>query len=456
MKVSCTFIGGWLLACCCVTFCHAQTDKAQNGGFRELLEIAGVGPDKIAALSPTEFSDADWETLAQIVRRLQQHNEVDLARWTLPKQNSFSSQLFGELFEVDGIVGQVESLAIPAAIAERLELKQLYRCRVKVNDSQELTVLALKIPRRWDATQPLAEPVSFLGVLLQAGEDPLLLATRLRWFPTSGVPSGQLLLAQHGMDVSLWEEIVQRTPFVSPDKGQESLAFYSCLAALQQVPATELAALTIDNISRVASAGDSPSTKITQQIAVAVNEQAARGLSSVAPLFFKPEKEVGELLRIEGTVRRAVRIAVDDDTFLATDQSIREYFELEVFTDDSQNLPLVCCVTRLPADFPTGDAIREEVRLDGVFFKMWQYRSRKIVETAGETTTQQQSYTPVILGATVTWLQQASAEPSWWGLTVGGAIFAAMMFGLLRMVFTFRQERRTRLPDKPPNFSGMG
>ncbi len=454
MRIARTMISGWLMACWCVTLCHAQSTEAKSGGFRELLEIAGVGPDKIAAVSPTGLTDADWEILAQLVRRLQQHDEADLARWTLPKQLEFSSQSVGELFEVAGTVNRVETLPLPTTIAERLEVTQLYRCRVKANDSQELTVLALKIPRRWDVTQPLAEPVSFRGVLLRAGEDYLFLATRLRWFPTAGIASGKFLLAQHGMDASLWEEIVQRSPFVSPDKGQEAVAFYSCLAAIRQVPAAKLAALTVENINRDVSSSDSPLTRIDKQIAAAVKEQAARGLSSVAPLFLDPEQQVGELVRIEGTARRAVRIAVEDITLLAAKDSLREYFELEVFTGDSQNLPLVCCVTSLPAEFPTGDAIHAEVRLDGVFFKMWQYRSRKIVETDGETTTQQQSYTPVVLGATITWLRQPSPAPRWWGLVVGGAIFAAMMFGLLRMVFTFRRGP-TRLPDRPPNFSGM-
>jgi hypothetical protein len=257
------------------------------------------------------------------------------------------------------------------------------------------------------------------------------------------------------MDASLWDDIGQRSPFDSPEKGREAEAFYACLAALKQVPAAELAKQTLKSITEAAAADARGQSKIRNQIIAAVREQAERGLSSVAPLFLEPERQVGELLRIDGTARRAVRISVDNKDRLAASQPIDEYFELEVFTADSQNFPLVCCVTSLPAGFPTGDAIRADVRLNGVFFKSWRYRSRKVVDGPGETATQQQRYTPVVLAASVTWLQQVPAGQSWWGLAVGGAIFAAMIFGLARMVISFRQDRRTRLPAEPPNFSEL-
>ena len=432
--------------------CHAQQPEA-SGGFREVLEITGVTPQQLAALSNTEITVANGEILAQLVRRLEQH-EADLARWTLPKQ-MLTAELVGELIELEGTAEQVEAVLVPAEIAERLEVQELSCSRVKLGDGNLVTVLSTNIPQRWDSSQPFAEPVSLRGVLLRAGDEPLLLTTHLRWFPTSGLPSGKLLLARFGMDASLWDDIGQRSPFVSPEKGREAEAFYACLAALKRVPTAELAKLTLENIARIASASSSAETKLEKQIAASINEQAERGLSSVAPLFLEPERQVGELVRIEGAARRAVRISVDEKDRLAASQPIDEYFELEVFTADSQNFPLVCCVTSLPAGFPTGDAIRADVRLNGVFFKSWRYRSRKVVDGPGETATQQRRYTPVVLGASVTWLQQVPAGQSWWGLVVGGAIFAAMIFGLARMVMSFRQDRRTRLPDEPPNFSEL-
>lgn len=441
-----------LVALGAVPKCDAQQQKT-NGGFREVLEIVGIDSDILGTIIGKNLTVADWEVLTQVVRRFEQH-EADLARWTLPKKQ-LTAELVGELFELEGTIVQVAAVHVPQKIAERLELKQLFRSQVKLDDGYLVTVLSTNIPQRWDLSQPLAEPVSLRGVLLSASEEPLLLTTHLHWFPTSGLPSGMLLLARFGMDAALWDDILQRSPFISPERGREAVAFYACLAALKKAPAAELAKLSLENIARMASASQNAETKLQKRIAASVNEQAERGLSSVAPLFLEPERQGGELVRIEGTARRAIRISVDEKDHLAASPPIDEYFELEVFTADSQNLPLVCCVTSLPAGFPTGDAIRAGVRLDGVFFKSWRYRSRKVVDGPGETATQQQRYTPVVLAATVTWLRQTPAGQSWWGLVGGGLIFAAMIFGLVRMVISFRQDRRTRLPEIPPDFSKL-
>ncbi len=196
----------------------------------------------------------------------------------------------------------------------------------------------------------------------------------------------------------------------------------------------------------------SPESKHAAALASAVIKQAERGFSSVAPLFLEPRNVVGELVRLEGTARRAVRISVSQQEQLTVGHPISEYFEIEVFTADSQNMPVVCCVTHLPAGFPTGDAIRAAVRFDGVFFKGWRYRSRKVVEGPGETESQQQRYTPIILAAAVTWLKQPSTAPSLWGLVVGSGIFVAMIYGLTKMFVSHRRASHTRLPDKLPDF----
>jgi hypothetical protein len=112
-------------------------------------------------------------------------------------------------------------------------------------------------------------------------------------------------------------------------------------------------------------------------------------------------------------------------------------------------------VASLPPDFPLGDAIHAGVRLDGVFFKSWQYRTRKVVLGNGATGTQQQRYTPLLMAATATWLREASTTPSWWGLAVGSVIFLVMMTGLLRMIVSYKRDRHGRPSEAPPDFSGL-
>jgi hypothetical protein len=454
MKLLGTFVVFAFLVCCCIATKGWAQEQIHDGGFRELLEIVGIEPAALNKITDTELTEADWEVVAQLIERLTQH-QAELSAWTLSNQ-VFTPGNVGELFEINGTVESIERLSSVKEVSG-LEHKPLYRCNVKLDKGISLVVLSVNIPSRWNISQPINERVSLQGVLLRADAKPLLLTTHLNWFPTSDLPSGQLLLARFGMDAGLWDFIKQRAPFISPANGREAEAFYSCLAAFMRIPASELANAALARIAETAvlTADEQEMSKLERQVAASLKEQAAMGLSSVAPLFLKPETEVGELVRLQGTARRAVRIAVDDPTALALQPPVREYFELELFTADSQNLPIVCCVTRLPPEFPTGDAIRESVRLDGVFFKSWQYRTRKLVDGAGETGTQQQRYTPVVLGASVTWLQQVPAERNWWGLVVGGSIFAVMILGLIRLVISYRRDRRPRLPDSPPDFSEL-
>jgi hypothetical protein len=444
MKTALALIAGILL-CCSAT--HAQISLTGQGGFRELLRIVGIEPESLESISAEEPTAADWEILTQIADRLGQQSDDDLQRWTFTDGN-FQPELIGELFLRQGIINEIVTLRLPSEIADRSGLEQMYLCRGSTRTTERFTLLTPQIPKSWDLSSKQVQAVSFGGVLLGTGEVPLFFTSHFEWYPQSGLPSGQLLLARHGMDASLWDDIVQRSPLVSPEKGREAEAFYAVLSTLAKVPAVELKRATDQAIAQAVSDSASPTTKLERQIAAAAEEQASHGLSSVVPLFLEPENSVGKLVRVEGVARRAVRVADGDPS--------REYYELEVFTSDSQNLPLVFAVKSLPPDFPLGDAIHAGVRLDGVFFKSWQYRTRKVVATNGATGTQQQRYTPLLMAARLTWLQEASTTPSWWGLAVGSVIFLVMISGLLRMIISFKRERRGTLSDSPPDFSGLG
>jgi hypothetical protein len=411
------------------------------GGFREMLEIVGIEPALLNAIDANQPTAEDWQIVAQIVARLDQYAS-SLDRWTR-KDPQFAAGETGELFDLAGTVKQVDKLAAPAGV----ELPQLYRCQLELAEGRQALVLSVQVPKRWELGKPLQEPVSLRGVLLGANESPVFLTTHLSWFPRAGLPLGQLLLSRFGMDATLWDDIVQRSVFVSPDRGRESQAFYAILTAIAKIPTAELATIALQSIADNARAARLDSgTKVERQVAAAVAERAARNLSSVAPLFLNPEAQVGQLIRIEGIARRAVRIVADP---FPNGQSLSEYYELEVFTDDSQNLPIVCLVARLPAGFPTGDAIRAGVRVDGVFFKLWQYHSRETKQSPGETTTLQASYTPIVMAASVTWLKQSTTMKSWWGLAVGGIVFVLVMVGFWRMLLSSRKPTRLSQEDLP-------
>lgn len=475
------------LAGCCIAFTclFGATFAAEDGSesFQDVLATAGLGPEVLAPLATrAKYDRDDWQVLSQLIYRLREFPPQQLQQWTHPDNEGP-----GELIEVAGTVEQVEVVPPPEGLGEESSLPTLYRCNFASADGSGGIVLVPQIPTQWQGRAVFAEPVHFLAVQLGTSDEGerMLVASHLAWFQRAGVPSGWQLLAGEGMDVSLLDEVRHRRPFVKPDVSREGEAFYQCLAALSNTDPQELAELTLANIATVAesfreaiptlqqrvtelrrqvSATEEPLQReaLQQQLAAArrelalaeaVEKQGEQGLSSVAPMFLQPEDEVGELVRIEGIARRAVRIAVKDSD--SRPPGLDAYYELELFTPDSQNLPVVCCVARLPAEFPLGDVIRERVRVDGVFFKSWRYRSRKNLADAGKTDRPQQLYTPVVVGGEPKVLPAPASVNSRWGIWGGIAFLAALAAVWIAMLRIAERDRRRRAADQPVHLDNL-
>jgi hypothetical protein len=469
--------------------------------FQDMLAAAGFDPETLAKISTdSDIDTEDWQLIAQLVYRLRQFSPAQLQRWAtlpdaVPKYEKADKQL-GHLMAIAAIVVSVERVALPEDLASETVLLQLYRCRFReIGRTDDGVVLVPRIPSAWQGRAITAEPVRFLGVALgsaSSGEDQvsLLLTNHLAWYPRSDVSIGRLLLARQGMDVALLDEVKQRQPFVKPSVSREGEAFYRTLTALASVDRQELAELTLQSVATAAEQWlakkptfEQRRTELQQQLekskdstkrdtlqgelksasrnlalASAVEEQAQRQLSSVAPLYILPEEQVGELVRIEGVARRAVRIALPGGE--AASESLGKtdldaYYEMEVFTADSQNLPIVCCVNRLPEEFPVGDSIREPVRVDGVFFKSWRYRTRKNLAAPGETDRQQQMYTPVVVGGAPTWLATAETSPGYWGLWGGIAFLGFLVVFWITMFRRAERDRRQRAAARPDRLDDL-
>lgn len=469
-----------------------------DDSFHDILALAGLGRENLATLSAdADYDHDDWQLLAQLVYRLRQFPPAQLKRWanesdTVP-QNGQANEHLGQLLAITGIVESVEPVAPPENMPAEAVLPRLYRCRFRLADGTAGgDVLVPRIPRDWHHRKISEEPVRFFAVAIGSTPDDqgrlgLLLTNHLAWYPRQGVSSGRLLLASQGMDVALLDEVKQRQPFVKPEVSREGEAFYQCLAALSAVERQELATLTEQNVAagaelwqarkpaleqrraelrqRLAAGKDAARHGALQReleavrrglaLAAAVEKQAEGKFSSVAPLFLQPEQEVGELVRIEGLARRAVRIAIPGGVAFLGQTSLDGYCELEVFTADSQNLPVVCCVSGLPADFPVGDQISEPVRVDGVFFKSWRYRTRKNLAGPGETGRQKRMYTPVVVGGVPTWLTAATSERNGWGLRGGIAFLVALVVFWVTMFRLAERDRRRRAASQPDRLDEM-
>ncbi len=120
----------------------------------------------------------------------------------------------------------------------------------------------------------------------------------------------------------------------------------------------------------------------------------------VVPLFNAPEKLQGAKAKISGWARRVNMILVDDpDVRVAT--GIDRYYQLYVYTDDSQGWPLVLCVPELPDALPCGGGsnYRRVVDFTGYFYKTWAYKnSEKHDVNSDETPTSSWTRAPVLIG----------------------------------------------------------
>ena len=461
---------------------QAQQPKAV---FREVLKLAGVSSEALESFSGArELSTDDWRLLAQLLHRLEQYPAAQLKSWvTFHEPGAFAENFLenvGSLVEVSGNVTSVEPLTVPADIAEILDSDEIYRCRCTLQGTgTPATLLSARIPLSWLMTEVVAEPVFFRGILLPGADDTsasrsvVFLTDRIAWHPSEGVSPGKLFLSRRGMDVSLLDEVVHYQPFVRPETSLEGEAFFACLRALNQADGRELSRLTRENValgaeqwrkleaqlrvkvssSKEALSQDDSGEDLTQRteelksarrdlaIAMVVLRQAEKNLSSLAPLMINPDAETGQLICFEGTARRAIRIAVSDR------EDIDTYYEMEVFTPEAKylrNQPVVCCVNQLPQGFPTGDFIREPVRISGVFFKNWRYRSREPAETTGETGATRPLYTPLVVGAMPIWLSDSGSDSSRWGLVAGIGFLVLLAAVWLALGWLARSDRRAR------------
>ena len=487
-----TLIACWASSLVVLAISASLSAEKVTESFRAILELTGVGPSELAKLGDgTDISKKDWPTLWRVFDRMEQFRNLQPTdshaafpgTWLAHREKSL-----GELFEIEGWITSVEKIQPSARNAEQQDSKAIYKCGFSFLISMEsipakTTILASQIPNGWEKRKKLEEHVRLRGVLGQLSEHEgiwhlLFLTDHISWYPLSDVPAGQLLLAQHGMDIALLDEVRHRQPFVKPEISREGEAFYAALTALEKTDPSEIEHLAKTDLPRVvekwrseqpalkrkhldleaslATATDPTAREELQQkikqaksrraLAATVVKQGEAGQSSVAPMFLQPEEEVGELFVFDGTARRAVWIASPEQT------NLDGYYELEVYPNESRllnNQPVVCCVRSLPSGFPTGDEIRVPVRIAGVFFKSWRYRSRNLQAPAGQTGEQRQLYTPIVLSNSPQWLQPTASQNNSGALWGGIAFLVALVALWISMAWLARRDRAKRATLRP-------
>jgi hypothetical protein len=107
---------------------------------------------------------------------------------------------------------------------------------------------------------------------------------------------------------------------------------------------------------------------------------------------------------------------------------IDRYYQVFLFTEDSQSNPLLFCVRELPEGMPLGEGFQfaEQVRVAGFFFNTWAYRNRQPGD--GVTARTQWQLAPLLIGRDLHWHPaEAPASNPLLGAIAAGLFVVALL-----------------------------
>ena len=407
-------------------------------GPRELLEMLGIDESYLRTLVDRRpLHEEEHEVLFHLLYHMRRFPLDDVQRWrrndvTWQQLAARPEQYRAEIFQLRGRARYVQRVDLPAEAAERFQYKHYYRIDFVLEESGLPAVIyARTIPRAWQGEEQINQRASLDGLFLKFGEQFLFAADRIAWHPDGadkqlGVHADHLLLGELGMDVGLFDQVVQKRRLLGADRE----CFYQLLAAVERADHAELI-------------------------------QRGRRNSRFAPLLENPVAQQGRLVTLSGTARRAVKIPV-------TDRDIRErfgldhYYEVYVFVRLQYDVrivgegeeeagsrinpyPVVFCVRQLSEGMAAGDDIHEEVRVSGFFLKLWAYRSPPSPSTRGKGVLH---IAPLLVGYQPEPVQQDTSINPYTGILMGGLFIAALAgiwYGLWRASRNDKRQRRISL-----------
>ncbi len=316
---------------------------------REIFEARGLDAQRLAKfIDGRSVVDEEQETLWRMLMVIGRFDFVDIRRWaarnvdwiTWAREPAIHR---GEILELQGKVKRVTLEKLTPRDAERYQFDHYYRCEMQLGDERDPAVVyALKIPKAWKLDEPLDERAGVRGFFVKlSGEKPeplgpVFAARRVAWYPHTE-------LGDLGMDYGLFDDVNTNERLSLRD--QE--CFFELLAAAKRANGREL------------------------------RERTREQKFSVIPLFVKAEDQKGKLVALTGTARRVIQIRIENPATAAA-YGIDSYYEVEVFTEDSQGNPITFDVVELPPGMPTGEDIQEDIRIAGFFMKTWTYRIHSI------------------------------------------------------------------------------
>jgi len=377
-------------------------------GPRDLFDLQGIDQSHFDLLSDgTPWQHGENETLLKIIYRLNRSFPLtSVEGWCLgsPRPAALAEDpdaYRGEIFRLSGRVTSVEVLRPAPEERKRFELDEYYRLGFLLgDDEQPAVVFARTIPKAWKQGEPNHARAGAFAVFLKLGSgaeapQPVFAASRVAWYPPTR-------LGDLGFDVGLLDDLPPRSRLT--ERTRE--CFYQMLAAVGRSRPGELLAEAANQLRK-----------------------AGKDYFSVVPLFNQPVSQQGRLVVLSGSAREVTLVRVGDEDILAR-FGIDHYYQVFLFTDDSQGNPLVFCVRELPDGMPMGEGAqyREYVTVAGFFFNTWAYRNRRT--GAASTPQEEWQLAPLLIGRDLKWHPREKPARSAYPGAIAGGLFVLALLGV--------------------------
>jgi len=427
----------------------------QQSGAKDLLRVYGLDAQLAKLADGRPWQEGEDETLWKVMYRLRSFPLVDVERWSRGKPDLAElaknpGPHRGDIFQLAGRMVAAAGIDVDPGVSDRFQLDQYYRCEITLDDGGKAVVFSPVIPKAWKEDDPAAlpgmralagaawkpgspagQPAGALAMFLKLGEKtgaaqpaPIFVAQRMAWHPPT-------LLGRLGMDAGLFDDIRCDE---EPDDGAKPKPPHPDISQLQ------LSARDRECFYQLLAAAGRAAPEQLLGEAERELQRSGKERFSAEPLFLQPQQQQGRLVVLVGTVRQVIPVRVSDEDIVAR-LGIRQYYQLSLFTDDSQENPIVFCVRELPEGMPSGEGARyaEHVKVAGFFFKTWGYRSRMPVDEKGGVTWQM---APLLIGRRPVWhAETAPPRDPWSGAIAAGLLLLAAL-GVMAVLWRARRRDR--------------
>ncbi len=319
------------------------------------------------------------------------------------------SLFFGKVFQLDvGHITLVEEIPLNQEEREKYGFHQIFRCRFEIDDQNRVDVLSAFVPGDWQRsdrahTVSIRERASATGICLPFHEQgaaapvPLIVTPRIVWFPDN-------FLGRAGFDYGSLEAI---PPLAMADLKQAELDLPPSLKHLSRQEIirrafkfTEADVAPFYGLLQVAHQTGSRSFE-REALAEWGNEGKK---PRVTDLFQKPRETRGKPILLHGTAKRVVATPVDDAEVQKL-YGIDHYYQIFLYTAESQGNPIVVCTPALPTGMPEGtdSDYAEPISVVAVPYKLWVYETGAKIEDGGSDADRRASFAPLLVGGCPTW-----------------------------------------------------